>query len=688
MTNILDGKGLTMGTCYYPEHWPREKWQEDLQRMRKAGLEAVRVAEFAWSLTEPEEGVFTYDFWDSFLDLCEEESMKVIFCTPTATPPAWLTEKYPEVLNARQNGDLIYHGERRHYNYNSPVYLEKCRIITEKLGEHYGKRASIIGWQIDNEVNCENDEFYSASDDSAFRDWVRKKYGSTEALNEAWGTAFWNQTYRDFAEVHVPRETNQGAGNPHQKLDYRRFVSDSARAFIRLQSDILRKYIKEGDFVTTNGMFNLDNHRMVKESLDLYTYDSYPSFAYDENYEKRGKTDLLDRWWSMNLSEVRGICEPFGIMEQQSGAGGWTSRMMMPTPRPGQIRLWTLQSIAHGAEYISYFRWRTAAFGTEMYWHGILDYCGRDNRRLAEITAMGQELKALGELAGSRYRAKAALLRTWDNQWDCSIDHWHKMLEDVSQGGVFKAATRTHTPLDILYLDAPGIGDRLKDYELLIFPHAMVVTKEQAQLLSEYVRNGGKLILGCRAGLKTAEGHMTTAPLPGVFREMCGCEVAEFTATPPDEQNIRITARPGGKVSFDAAAEVFCDWLEIHAADVDLLAEYSGNYYQGAPALLAHPWGNGFVFTYGSTLTEEAVRQLLVITGQAEPFRNLIWLPENCELAVREKGEDTYLFVLNYKKESATLRLYAPMKELATDRALTGEQRLPGYGAVVYRLMR
>ena len=239
---------ITLGTCYYPEHWPEEMWEEDLQRMLASGIEVIRIAEFAWSKIEPREGEFTYEFFDRFLEKAEKAGMKVIFCTPSATPPAWLTNKYPEVLNANINGVLYRHGCRRHYNYNSPKYQELVKRIVEKSASHYASHPSIIGWQIDNELNCETSEFYSESDSAAFRVFLKKKYDTLDALNEAWGTVFWNQTYTDWEEIYVPRPTPSNSTNPHEVLDYVRFVSDSACRFAGMQSDILKKYVKPGDF--------------------------------------------------------------------------------------------------------------------------------------------------------------------------------------------------------------------------------------------------------------------------------------------------------------------------------------------------------------------------------------------------------------------------------------------------------
>ena len=251
------------------------------------------------------------------------------------------------------------------------------------MAAHYAQRKCIIGWQLDNELNCETDKFYAEADTAAFRLWLRDVYGTLDQLNDAWGTVFWNQTYTSWEQVYVPRRTVPDSVNPHQVLDYIRFVSHSARSFAKMQSDILRIYLKPGDFITTNGLFgSLDNHRMTKESLDFMTYDSYPNFAYGLDGYRADDDGLRDRSWSRHLMETRSVSGRFGIMEQQSGANGWNSRMEAPTPRPGQLTLWTMQSVAHGADFVSYFRWRTCWIGTEIYWHGILDYSSRENRRL------------------------------------------------------------------------------------------------------------------------------------------------------------------------------------------------------------------------------------------------------------------------------------------------------------------
>ncbi len=394
--------------------------------MKDAGISTIRVGEFAWSKFEPTENVFTFDFFDGFLELAERMGVQIIFGTPTATPPAWLTETYLEVLNCTLDGVLFRHGERRHTNYNSPKYQELSARIVEKLAEHYGNHPAIVGRQIDNEFNCAADHFYSEADSAAFRAYLREKFGTLDQLNEALGAAFWNQTYTDWGQLYAPRPTPTNSVNPHLKLEYYRFISESANQSCKMQTDILRRYVRPRVFITTNGKFwNLDNHRMARESLDVYTYDSYLSFAFSLYRNPKTATDLNDRRSSYHLSEVRSISPHFGIMEQQAGANGSNGGMEGPAPRPGQLTLWAMQSVAHGADFVSFYRWRTSVMGTEIYWHGILDYDSRDNRKLAEVTDFYHKLQAIQPVCGAEYVTNAAILRDYDNEWDSEVDVWH-----------------------------------------------------------------------------------------------------------------------------------------------------------------------------------------------------------------------------------------------------------------------
>lgn len=677
MKNINQNE-IVLGVCYYPEHWPKSEWRSDLERMRRSGLKIVRIGEFSWNLTEPEDGRFDYDFYDAFLDLTDEMDMGVIFGTPTATPPAWLTEKYPETLNCDKYRRPYIHGGRRHYNYNSEVYIRYVKRIVKNIALHYGPRRSVIGWQIDNEINCELSEFYSEADEQAFRQYLMDKYKSLEALNQAWGTVFWNQTYTSWEQVHLPANVPNGSGNPHQALDFKRFISFSARKFVKMQSDLLKKYIKPSDFITTNGMFkNLDNHKMAEESLDFYCYDSYPNFAFELCEDPLNNRTLNDRKWSKYLSEVRSVSPNFGIMEQQTGANGWTSRMEAPAPKPGQIKLWTMQSIAHGADFISFFRWRTCTFGTEMYWHGILDYSGQNNRRLKEIQSIYDVTRRLGGIVGTKYEAAFAVIADYDNLWDADVDKWHGRCEAESYKGLFTAAQRLHIPMDYLYINETTLAEALLKYPVLFYPHAVILDEHKAALLEAYVQNGGTLVLGARCGQKNTDGHCVMTALPGQICSAAGTEVSEYTLVGPGDAPVYIEWD-----DVKIPAMIFNDVLKPHIG-TEVLGIYTSGYYKGEAGLTCRSLGQGRIFYFGSVFSQEASALLLKKLGMAEPYGALFEIPECCEIAVRKNHKKRFYFILNYSDEEVFLNIRRPMRSAVGEDMISGRQALHAYGSIL-----
>lgn len=676
--SIILGK-IKLGVCYYPEHWPRELWESDLKRMQEHGLEIIRVGEFAWSKFEPTEGVFTFEFFDSFLDLAHEMGMKVIFGTPTATPPAWLTHKYPEVLNASKNGQLFHHGMRRHYNYNSPIYIQFVQRIVEMLASHYQNHPAIIGWQIDNELNCEINEFYSEADHHAFREYLKQKYRDLDAFNDAMGTVFWNQTYSSWDEVYLSRHILYNANNPHLLLEEKRFWAHSAIKFCKLQADILRKYLRPGQFITTNGLFgHLDSHEMTDAALDFITYDSYPNFAYALDADP-SKDEIKDRRNGMTLSKARSISSNFGVMEQQSGPGGWTFRVMQPAPKPGQMRLWTFQSIAHGADFISYFRWRTACVGTEIYWHGLNDYCNLPNRRLQELKQIYNDVQKIAGIAGAKYQAKIALVKDYDNEWDGEHDQWYGPLNRLSEEAWYAAAQFTHTPMDLVYLRDGVSTTDLDKYTLLVYPHPAILTKERAELLKEYVAHGGTLIMGARTGYKDQYGRCLMMPMPGYAAEIFNMRVEDFTLLGP----------------YDAAQYALWDDVMLDAplfndillpytdSSCQVLARYSGNYYHGAPALVCNSTGKGKAYYFGAGFSTQTAEAFLRKLGFAEPYGDIVQLPKEVEIAIRAKDDVCYMFVLNYAPHPINIVVKKEQKEVLSGNYLVGNITMEAYGVIV-----
>lgn len=662
---------LTLGVCYYPEHWEKSMWADDLERMKSYGLSVIRIGEFAWNKFEPEEGRFTFDFFDEFIALAEEKGMKVILGTPTATPPAWLTTKYPEVLNADVDGNLIRHGMRRHASLNSPKYIEKSRIITEKLAEHYGDCKTIVGWQIDNEINCEKDVYYSESDHAAFAVYLKEKYKTLDALNDAMGTVFWNQTYTDWNQVRLTQHTNNGSTNPHMALEEKRFISDTCVRFIRMQAKIIRKYAKNA-FVTTNGLFaHLDYHSLIGTGLDFITYDNYPNFAY--GIERNPKEDELnDRDAAINLTRSRSISGTFGIMEQQSGAGGWNVRLEQPMPKPGQIKLWALEAIAEGADFVSFFRWRTCTFGTEIYWHGLNDYSNRDNRRLRELKQVAEAVERIEPVFGSKYQAQAVILQDYDNEWDGECDVWHGPLSARSKMGWVEALEFAHIPYDFCNVTEKLTAEDLKPYQFAVYAHPAIMTAKRAKVLEEYVAGGGILVVGSRAGYKDLTGKCTTMPMPGYLAKVLGAEVEDYTFVSPEIKEM------GCQVGQEVLpAPVFNDILNPLTAKV--LGTFTKSYYAGEAALTENVFGAGKAYYFGGGFDRKTAEGLLTIMGIVPVTEAYVKAPESVQVTIRRNGEKRYLFLMNYKGEETKVVLNGSYYERIRKETLAGEITMAGY---------
>ncbi|MFB9326378.1 beta-galactosidase [Paenibacillus aurantiacus] len=681
MAKSIQVDELTLGVCYYPEHWPEALWEDDFRRMRELNISVVRMAEFAWAIMEPEEGRFDFGFFTRVMDLAHQYGLKVILGTPTATPPAWLTHRYPEVLNADVDGTLHRHGMRRHYNYSSPKYRELCARITRNMVEAYKDHPAVIGWQIDNEFNCESNVYYAEADHVAFREWLKARYGTLDNLNQAWGTVFWSQTYTDWEQVYLTRPMANPSPNPHLALDEKRFISDNTISFAKVQGDIIRE-LAPHHWVTTNGLFgHLDSHAMTDEVLDFFSYDSYPQFS--TIFPGDDENPLKDRAWSMNLANVRSISPNFCVMEQQSGPGGWVNRMEMASPRPGQIRLWSYQSVLHGCDLLVYFRWRTATMGTEIYWHGINDHHNRPNRRVREVGQVGEEFAKIGgAIAGTTYQADIALLQDYDNHWDGEFDVWHGPFQWQSQRAWFKQLQYRHIPVDRITLRPATTLADLAKYKVIVYPHAAIMTDETADLLTQYVEQGGKLFFGARTGYKNPTGQVNMRPLPGPVAELCGVTVEDYTMIKGTAKAAEIKGARG-RLAEGTTAAGFNEILRVNDPDVNVVAKYASEYYEGEPALTRRMAGSGEAWYYGAVYSEPVVDALIDELGLTSPVADWLEAPVEVELGIRASGAGAYVFLLNYADRPVTVKLRKRVRELLTGASLEEEVELPAYGVWV-----
>lgn len=525
---------MKLGVCYYPEQWPESRWARDAQRMREIGISTVRIAEFAWSRIEPGPGTLDWDWLDRAVETLHAQGLGLVMCTPTATPPKWLVDAHPEILAVDERGQVRGFGSRRHYCFSSPVYREQSRRISRLVAERYGRHPAVVAWQTDNEYGCHDTVLStSAAARAGFRHWLQHRYGTVDALNTAWGTVFWSQEYRSFDEVDLPCGTVTEA-NPSHRLDWRRFASDEVVAFNREQVQILRE-LSPGRPVSHNfmGFFTEFNHHDVAADLDIATWDSYP-LGFTQNFFL--SADEKSRWARTGHPDIpsfhhdlyRGMC-PGGrwwVMEQQPGPVNWAQ--WNPAPLDGMVRLWTWQAFAHGAEVVSYFRWRQAPFAQEQNHTGLLRPDSTEAEAAVEAARVAGELRDLApHLADApTVQARIALVFDYDALWMSNIQ---------PQGSDYHALElcfRVYSALRSLALDVDIVSPRAAfgRYALVVLPAQLHAPDDLVQRLAG---SSAQVVLGPRAGSKTVDLQIPAGLAPGPLRSLAGVRVERVSSLPP-----------------------------------------------------------------------------------------------------------------------------------------------------------
>jgi beta-galactosidase len=575
-----------LGVCYYPEHWPEERWALDARLMREAGLDVVRIGEFAWSKMEPQEGQYDWGWLDWAIETLAAAGLHIILGTPTATPPAWLTERYPETLRVGADGRRWSHGGRRHTCPTSPSYRELGARIVSAMSERYGGHAAVIAWQIDNELsNHSTGRCVCDSCRAAFQAWCRERYETLENLNAAWGNVFWSQSYSAWTQIPLPSDPVGGGHNPSLQLAYRRFASDAHVDLVRSQVAILRANAP-GRILTTNAAVMDDevDWHLVAEEVDITSWDNYPhGFAHPGEVAFRHQ---LQRGFKR---------QPFWVMEQQAGPINWTA-YNPPTP-PGQVRLWTYQALLHDAAALLYFRWRACRFGQEQYHSGLLNHAARLARGYTEAQQAAAELDRLGPL--ERPAARVALLCSFDDAWTHQIDPHHRDFDYWNLlRGLYASLWERGIACDIVRRRAP-----LDGYQLVIAPAPVLIDEQEAQSWRDYVHAGGTLLLTCRSFVKNQDNIWTDQLLPAGLSELIGAEVVEWFALPPDAPTA-VSSAANQSMEIPLWAET------LQPSTAEVLLRYTRDYYAGQAALTRQKWGSGQALYLGAYPTAELLAWL------------------------------------------------------------------------------
>lgn len=525
-----------LGVCYYPEHWPESIWAEDAAEMVALGLKYVRIGEFAWSRLESAPGVFHFDWLDRAIDTLAKAGLKVIMCTPTATPPKWLIDLYPDILPVDvKTGQVRGFGSRRHYDFSSENYFREAMRITSVLGERYGEHPAICGWQTDNELAChDTTHSFSASTKTAFQQWCKQHYTDIHALNTAWGNVFWSMEYQNFEQIELPylavTETN-----PSHNLAYRRFSSDQVIRFHDEMIRILRQHAPNR-FITHNFIpmsdTQTDNAALAK-NLDFVSYDNYPlgrtdlffansSTADFKRYMRTGHPDYS----SYAFDQSRGISKaPFWIMEQQPGPVNWARHN--PRPEAGMVRLWSWQAFAHGAATVCFFRWRQVPFAQEQMHAGLKRTDNSAATAYHEIQQLYAELAKVPDLAQQHPAAKVAIVTETSAQWVTEIERQGDSYNQQQVEFAYYSALRQ---LGIT-VDFIGQDQDLSPYTLVIAPCLPIVSQ---QFITNCANSKATCVFGPRSGAKTAE--LTLAPElgPGLIQQLVPVKVLSVETTRPD----------------------------------------------------------------------------------------------------------------------------------------------------------
>jgi len=630
---------IMLGTAWYPEQWPESRWDADLTLMQQAGIHMVRVGEFAWSRMEPSEGHYDLAWLDHAIAAAAKHGIYTVVGTPTAAPPAWLTQKYPETLRIDEEGHRAEHGNRQQFNFANPKYRELARTIAEQMAKRFGHNPWVLGWQIDNEYA---DVSFDPATKAQFQQWLKARYGTLDNLNTRWTTSYWSETIFDWSQI--PIQTKYG--NPGLLLAWKRFVSDTWRSYQKNQLDVIRAHSDPEQFITTNtmGWFDGFDHYLVEKDLDLAAWDDYVG---------QGHLDAAKNGFAHDLT--RGFKNKnFWVMETQPGSVNWAP--VNNSLDKGEVRAMAWHALGHGADVVSYWQWRSALNGQEQY-HGTL--VGADGTPVplyAEAQQLGREFaRVSAALAGTMVKSDVAILHSYDSRWAIDWQRHNKNYDPAAElVSYYRPLRAISQSIDVVEPVAP-----LSQYKLVVAPGLNVLSDAATKNLIEYVRQGGHLVLGQRSAMKDGDNALQPQRQPGPLTELLGGRVEQYYAlTDP----VPVEGKFGS-----GEGQIWAELLSAKDDDTEVLERYgkSNGWLDGQPAAITRKVGKGRITYIGAWLDNSAMAAAAKwMAGVSGVKAALGAVPDGIEVYPRYGQRGAVYILVNLSKAEQTVSLPFAMNDL------------------------
>ncbi|EEB20662.1 beta-galactosidase trimerization domain protein [Bifidobacterium catenulatum DSM 16992 = JCM 1194 = LMG 11043] len=636
------------GGDYNPDQWPEEVWDDDVRLMKKAGVNLVSVGIFSWAKIETSEGVYDFDWLDRIINKLGEAGIAVDLASATASPPMWLTQAHPEVLWKDYRGDVCQPGARQHWRPTSPVFREYALKLCRAMAEHYKGNPYVVAWHVSNEYGCHNRFDYSEDAERAFRKWCEERYGTIDAVNDAWGTAFWAQRMNDFTEIVPPRFIGDGNFmNPGKLLDFKRFSSDALKAFYVAERDALAEITPD---------LPLTTNFMVSAAGSVLDYDDWGrevDFVSNDHYFIPGEAHLDELAFSASLVDGIARKDPWFLMEHSTSAVNW--RPVNYRKEPGQLVRDSLAHVAMGADAVCYFQWRQSKAGAEKFHSAMVPHAGEDSAVFRDVCELGADLNTLADngLLGTKLaKSKVAVVFDYESEW--ATEHTATPTQKVHHVDEplqwFRALADHGVTADVV-----PVSSNWDEYEVVVLPSVYILSEETTRRVRDYVVNGGRLIVTYYTGLSDEKDHVWLGGFPGSIRDVVGVRVEEFM--PMGDDFPGVPSRLG--LSNGAVAHDIADVIGSVDGTATVLETFKDDPWtgmDGAPAIVAHTFGEGRSVYVGARLGRDGIAlslpEILDSLGMAETGGN-----DGRALRVEREGADGSRFVFSFNRTHETVRV-------------------------------